>query len=159
MNLSNIFSDTKKAFNQAPLELRLFAFFSILATLFRLVIAFTPKEILLEKIIPFTGTGWSPGIQYYIFSLIFTTRLIFFNGKGNPSTLKFGIVFILSICIFLGIQGQFDLKDMQNSTNPYLRISKYNFIWTILIPVLWSLIILFSPNINKFCDTLQKKFV
>jgi hypothetical protein len=156
MNLSNIFSDTKKAFNQAPLELRLFAFFSILATLFGLVIAFTPKEILLEKIIPFTG--WSPGIEY-MFSLILTTRLIFFNGKGNPSTLRFGIVFILSAYILLGIQGQFDLKDMQNSTNPYLRISEYNFIWTILIPFLWALIILFSPNINKFCDSLQKKFV
>ena len=140
-------------FNQAPLELRLFAIFSVLTTIFFWFTLYFAKE--LDRIIvPFTG--WSP-VMPYMFSLYFIFSLIFGFQKTNPTKTKLAIIIMLLIYLIFGIE-EIYRKEGRNFDNPYLEVSEYRFIWAVLIPVIWILVFLFSPNIKKFCEKKSIEF-
>ncbi len=156
MNISATFSNLKKNFNQAPLELRLFAIFSTIVTVLSIIMLYAAKEQeWYRNTIPFTG--WSPA-STYMFGLVLAVILIFQGNKGNFLGLRYSIPVILVVGIFYGIQRQFDYELMKDNSNPYLRISQYQYIWTVLIPTFWALLILFSPKINKLSANVDKKF-
>jgi hypothetical protein len=86
---------------------------------------------------------------YFIFSLIYSRKKLNYN-----ISVRWGIVAPLFIQIYRGLQRQLLVDDGNSTTNPYLMVSEYQYIWTVLIPTFWVLVILFSPNINKFCQEI-----
>ena len=130
-------------FSAAPLELRVFATFSVLVTILGVALPiFGPKQ-LWEAIVPFTG--WTPGLGY-MFGLFFTFALIY--SKSPPFALRFGIIAPLVLQIIFGLL-MMAMSPAKNFGNPYLTVSPWRPVWTVAIPALWIALLL-SPRISRF---------
>ena len=70
---------------------------------------------------------------------------------------KLAIIIMLLIYLIFGIE-EIYRKEGRNFDNPYLEVSEFRFIWAVLIPVIWILVFLFSPNIKKFCKKKSIEF-
>jgi hypothetical protein len=145
-----------KKFNQAPFELKAFAVFAILTILLSYVLPATLAKDTWEKTIKYTG--WSPATTY-MFSLILVFSSIFQNNYSKHIYLKWILVVQLSIQIYSGFQRQLLVDDRSTTINPYLMVSEYQYIWTILIPVFWILVILLSPNIKRFYEVKSQESI
>ncbi len=132
-------------FLAAPLELKVFATFSVVVTILGFALpVFGPKNFW-EAVLPFTG--WSPNIGYS-FGLFFTFALIY---TKFPLWLgRLGIIAPLALQIIFGLLVM-DKLPANNFGNPYLTVSPWRPIWTVVIPALW-IAILFSPRVKRFRD-------
>ncbi len=149
-----------KKFNKAPFELKTFAVFAILATFWGYILPLVIEKDIWKKTIQYTG--WSPAMGY-MFSLIMLFSPIYRSPNyknGYYSRYikpQWSISLMLAIYIFLGFQQQLLFDERKNETNAYLRISEYQYIWTILIPAFWVLVILLSPNIKRFYEEILQE--
>jgi len=133
-------------FSSAPLELKAFCLFATTATILSILLFFTSRN-LQQSIVPITGWAAAMGYTFglfFIYALIFST-----NKKVQKIKIRRGIVGPLVLYILFGI---FNLLtyNTQNSGNPYLTISKWQPIWTILIPLFW-IALLMSSRVTKYC--------
>ena len=141
-----------KKFNQAPFELKAFAIFSILITLLSFVLPAVLAKDIWEKTIQYTG--WSPA-STYMFCMVLIFSSIYLSKNPKHISPKWGIVALLTLQIYSGLQRQLLVDNKSTTTNPYLMVSEYQYIWTILVPAFWILIILLSPNIKRFYQTIS----
>jgi hypothetical protein len=134
-------------FSAAPLELKLFYLFSFLVSLLSIGAILLPHDFS-EAIIPVTG--WLPA-TIYIIALIVATPLIF---RGSNIRLKkIHRLGVLGLLILSVIRGLVEMKYYNNTyvDNPYLFISQWRPVWTIVIPLIW-MVLLSSNSITIFCN-------
>jgi hypothetical protein len=129
-------------FAAAPVELQAYFIFATLAIIGWAVAFFGPKS-LKEAIIPYTG--WVPG-ENYLFTYLPAHALVFAKTPSRRAFImcRFAIVAILLIGIFGGYQPNFG--------NPYLKISQWQPIWTMIIPAIWIMVLL-SPRMRRFYNS------
>lgn len=143
-----------KKTNQIPLELKIFTAFAITVTVLSFLLPLIIEKEIWEKTIKYTG--WSPATTY-MFSIIMVFSSMYRNNYPKYMTPRIGIILLLSIQIYYGLQQQLLVDERRNLTNPYLIISEFQYIWTVLIPAFWVLVILFSPNIKQFYKSNSQK--
>jgi hypothetical protein len=155
-----------KDFLAAPLELRVFAIFSLVVTILGLALPILGPKHLLEYIIPFTG--WNPALGY-MSGLIMSFSIIYIYAKFPPLLLpsdkqsmahralhhlytksvtwllRLGLIAPLAVQIVFGLLYDDKLPD-NNFGNPYLTVSPWRPVWTVLIPALWIAILLMAPQ-------------
>ena len=125
---------------QLPLEIKAFILFSTLVSIIGISLPEISRETY-EKIITFTGwIIYSP----YPNILILYFLYIFFNTQMSTILLKISMIVLFSISMYSGYQGM-KLRQAETYNNPYLTVSEYRYIWIYIIPIFWTLIILFSP--------------
>lgn len=143
-----------KKINQMPFELKVFATFAVVVTILSYLLPLILDKEIWEKTIKYTG--WSPATTY-MFSIIMVFIPIFQKKYQRPIITKMTIILLLSIQIYSGSQRQLLVDDRSTTTNPYLMVSEYQYIWTIIIPAFWILVFLLSPNIKRFYETHSQK--
>ena len=130
-------------FLAAPPELKIFATFSVVVTILGVALPiFGPKQ-LWEAVVPLTG--WTPGLGY-MFGLFFTFALIYL--KSPSWVLRLGIIAPLVLQIIFGLI-MMAMSSAKNFGNPYLTVSPWRPVWTVIIPALWIAMLL-SPRISGF---------
>lgn len=131
----------------APVELKIFAFFS--STLFFLDIIINIFELkeLDELIIPITG--WLISFPYMM-GLFFAFYILIIRDKKQRTNARNAIVFMMALSVLAGFRDMLTF-DGNNTGNPYLDRSIWRPVWQIAIPALWILLLLFSPRIKKYC--------
>lgn len=134
-------------FSVAPLELKLFYLFSFLVSLLSIVFIFLPHNFS-DTIIPVTG--WLPAM-IYINASIFATPLLF--RRSNVRLKKVHRLGVLGLLILSVIRGLMDMKYYNNVyvDNPYLFISQWRPVWTIIIPLVWMVLLSFD-RVTIFCQ-------
>jgi hypothetical protein len=131
-------------FNSIPALVKAFLIFSFSITVYQILgITILPKSII-ESTLPFTGSLTVP----YLF-ISFTLPSIFITNwtsqsKETDGNMKFwywNSIFILIIGICFGI---YDLNTWKGGyeDNPYLYRHPLRYIWTIIIPSIWFIILL-----------------
>jgi len=135
-------------FFSAPIELRSFLVFSTAVSLFQLSFQFLfGLGTIKESIIPITGWLMAQG---YIFTLFFIFSLVFFSGTaGQRIRFRLAVVALLAINVLYGIYGIPFYGD-NDYGNPYLIISKWRPVWTIVLPSFW-MVLLMSKRVTAFC--------
>jgi hypothetical protein len=149
---SGIFMNTNlyTRFSAAPLELRAYALFSVIVTVLGYALAIYGPKNLWEAVIPFTGWSVNAG---YAFGLFFTVALIY-TKKSPLWPLRLGIIAPLALQIIFGLQAM--TKPSANDFgNPYLTVSPWQPVWTVVIPALWIAILL-SPRMRRFGKVPEK---
>ena len=132
-----------KRFLAAPLELRIYAVFSIFVSLAGMALPiFGPRKVW-ETLVPFTG--WSPAIGYML-GLYFTLALIY--TKIPAGRLRIGVLAPLALQILFGWQAM-GKAPTPNFGNPFLIVSPWRPVWTIALPAIWMVVML-SPRITRF---------
>jgi hypothetical protein len=131
-------------FSSAPLEMKVFSIFSVIVTMLGCALPVFGPEHLWEAVVPFTG--WLPGLGY-MFGLFFTFALIY--SKLPPGRLRIGIIAPLALQIIFGLLVMAK-QPANNFGNPYLTVSPWQPVWTIVIPALW-IAMLFTPRMGRFC--------
>jgi len=163
-------------FSEAPLELRCYAVFALVATVLKLSLVYWAFKH--DRDLPIPIMGSSPDVGY-MFSVQFAFFLIFMRvppvdarplvrPEGwNPwmwklaqwnwrrrttrpyNAMRLSVIFSLLIQILYGF-----LQVLMNHGNRYssapTSISDWQLLWTAGLPALWILI-LFSPRMNHFC--------
>ena len=133
-------------YSAAPIELKAFCLFATIVTILSILLLFANSN-LRRSIVPITGLPFAIG---YSFGLYFIYAVIFSSNKSiRRIKIRYGILMPLVLSILLG---GFNLLNYntQNFGNPYLTISKWQPIWTILIPLFW-IILLMSKRVTRFC--------
>jgi hypothetical protein len=97
-----------------------------------------------EMLVPYTGWGAS---MPYIFTIYFSFAFIFETKRRMAN--RFSITGLLILVVALNAW-RFSQSSGDDFGNPYLTISPWRPIWTILIPSLW-IAVLYSPRMNRFC--------
>jgi hypothetical protein len=158
---TNLYRD----FLAAPLKLRVFAIFSLVVTVLGFTLPVLGPKHLLEEIIPFTG--WNPALGYsgliMSFSIIYMKfpplllppdnksiarrALRHIYTKSVPWLMRLGLIAPLAVQIVFGLLYDDKLPD-NNFGNPYLTVSPWRPVWTVLIPALWIAILLL-PSQNR----------
>lgn len=124
----------------------LFAYivFAIAITITDWLIIVYASDSLRSRLVPFTG--WVASM-FYAFTIYIAIALIFVQRKRMY--IRFGITAQLVLSIAFGI---FQLFQITGKTfgNPYLTVSPWRPVWTILIPGIW-IVLLHLPSMNRFC--------
>jgi hypothetical protein len=106
-----------------------------------------------EAIIPYTGWSVSSSYSFIAIALVFLM-----NGYHNdPSYGIKVIVFLLFISIIFGIANIGSAFGVEDFGNPYLTVSPWRPVWTIIIPSIW-VALLYTPGVNRYCEYLGKKY-
>jgi hypothetical protein len=132
-----------KKFSQAPMELKVFAIFAVIVSIMQFVIVFIlPREVFSwysKNFRAITGSN-------YMTVLIMLICLIFLPNTKKRTVFRFAIIAIMLI----GIAGNIIIFSTEQWSN-YSTI-----IFTLVVPVFWILLMLFSPAINKFCKNMPQ---
>jgi hypothetical protein len=133
-------------FRAAPLELRLYALFSVTVTVLDLTLTFLGPKSIKEAVVPITGWSASRG---YMFGLFFVFFLILMP-VSNWRSIRFAVVVMLLISMAYGL---YNLSRINSPDfgNPYLAVSPWQPLWTLVLPAVW-IAVLYSPRIKKFCE-------
>ena len=129
-------------FQAAPLELRAYAIFSVMATLLGYGLPLIGPRRLWEALVPLVG--WTPCLGY-VFGLYFTFALIYTTFPRYR--LLLGVLAPLALQIAVGLS---DLAKppTPNFGNPFLTVSPWRPVWSIVVPAVWITILL-SPRITR----------
>jgi high-affinity Fe2+/Pb2+ permease len=133
----------------APAVLVAYAFFAVIVTVADFAVLPLTSKHLQEWLVP--RTGWVASM-FYAFTIFFTLDFIFRHEGRTRNRLT-----ITGFLAFQVVIGLWDLSRMQdeNYGNPYLTISPWRSVWTIIIPSLW-IIALYLPSMNRFCEQPEK---
>ena len=160
-------SNLYREFLTAPLKLRVFAIFSLVVTIFSIALPILGPKHLLEDIIPFTG--WNPALGYMpgtiiSFVIIYTKfpPLLLPPDKKSMAyrafhriytktwfwLMRLGLIAPLALQIVFGLLVD-DKLPANNFGNPYLTVSPWRPVWTVVIPAMWIAILLMAPQNRK----------
>jgi hypothetical protein len=128
----------------SPSILIAYTVFAVLVTFADFVLLPLSSESLRAHLVPYTG--WVASM-FYAFTIFFALTLIY-QRKGRGAV-RFGVTVQLLLQIAYGTY-QIFLMTGKTFGNPYLTVSPWRPVWTILIPSIWILL-LYSPNMNRFC--------
>lgn len=94
-----------------------------------------------ERAVPYIG--WVPSMCY-AFSLYFGfSALLTGNARNRTAVLLFP-----AMQAAFGVLAWFGMGGARVSTNPYLRISAWRPLWTIVVPLIWlALLLAFKPRL------------
>jgi len=129
----------------APSILVTYAVFAVVVTLADFVILPLVSETFRARLVPYTG--WVASM-FYAFTIFFAFTLIYQPKKRRVVRFA-GITLQLLLQITYGVYQLFKMTG-ETFGNPYLTISPWRPIWTILIPSIW-IAVLYSPRMNRFC--------
>lgn len=132
-------------FTQAPLLLRGYLLFALVASLLAISGIFAPS--LSGAIIPYTG--WS-GLTFYLFTLFFAISAILTPQRKQI----YGVAALLGLAVLFGaVDSIRHTSGPEAGTpdfgNPYLTYHPYRPIFTVVIPAVW-LLLLISPTMRKW---------
>lgn len=96
-------------------------------------------------------TGWAASTSYS-FSIFFSFAFIFQQGSRARNRLT--ITGLLILQVIFGVWDLFGMGD-ENYGNPYLTISPWRSVWTVIIPSMW-IIAFHLPSMNRFCEHSTK---
>ena len=134
----------------APPQLLAYTIFAVAVTFIdHSIIYFAPGSVR-AWLIPYTG--WVPSV-FYSFSIFFAFMLIYQHQKRNLVRLVISLQLLHAITV--GIFAAFRVGS-QSFGNPYLTISAWRPVWTVLIPIIW-IAVLHSPRMNQFCSRKSKE--
>ena len=128
----------------APPMLVAYTVFAIAVTFTDLLLRPLAPESFRSLLVSYTGWGAS---MFYAFTIFFAIALIYQQKKRK--NVRFGITLQLLLSIAWGVY-QFFQKTGETFGNPYLTISPWRPVWTVLIPSIW-IVLLHSPRMNRFC--------
>ena len=128
----------------APAVLLAYAIFSVTVTFADWVVRPLASESFRSRLVPYTG--WVASM-FYAFTIFFAFALMYQQKKRN--VMRFGITLQLLLSVLFGAY-QFVHRPRETFGNPYLTISHWRLVWTMLIPSIW-IALLHSPRMNRFC--------
>ncbi|RXK61769.1 hypothetical protein ESA94_01795 [Lacibacter luteus] len=142
-----------KKMASAPTEMKLFMFFALATVITQFVVMFfCPFEIRLayaEKM----GVSTSGS---YMFSLIFVFLPISSDFKIRLAVIRWGILSPLIFGVFLCCLMYLNII---HDGGRFIKSGYWGLVWSVVIPILWTLLILLSPRINKFYENLSNSVV
>lgn len=136
----------------APSTLAAYTGFAVFVTFVDYILLLLAPEPFRSRLVPYIG--WLASM-FYSFTLYFAFALIY-QRKGRR-LVRFGITLPLLLSILFGACQYFQ-RTGETFGNPYLTISPWRPVWTILIPCIW-IIMLHSPRINRFCRQTDEPHV
>lgn len=136
----------------APAALLAYVAFAVVVTFWDCALLLHLTQEWHASAVPFTG--WNAS-TFYAFSIVFAVALIFQHRRRRQMTLSITILLVVQIAY-----GIFQLcqADRPNFGNPYLTVSPWRPVWTILIPTTW-IVVLHTPSLNRFCRLAQESNV
>jgi len=155
MNTNNdtpLFRRFMKAVAAAPWPLVSYTSFAVAVTIADLVLLPRALDILRERLVPYTD--WVASMPY-AFTIFFSFAFIY-QQKGRMGN-RSAITWLLLLQVALGAW-HFAPTPGENFGNPYLTVSPWRPIWTILIPALW-IAVLHLPSMNRFCNQAPDKLL
>lgn len=149
-NTSSILQRSSDSYSEVPFVLKALLVFSVMTVAIDFYFyLFSPSDIR-EAIIPYTG--WSVS-KTYAFAAI--TLYYFLTGQTiKPFFARNGVAIILTIGIIFGIFHFVVTFGREDYGNPYLVVSQWRPVWTVLIPAIW-LAMLYTPRVNKYCENYR----
>lgn len=125
-----------------PFPLVAYLAFVIVVTIVDLVTTFSGPKSIKYALVPITGWNMS---TVYMFSIPFAASLCI-----QPSIkMRNALLWFLSLQIVFGLTDFFIPHD-DGFGNPYLMVSPWRPVWTVLIPIIWFMILL-SRRLKQFC--------
>jgi len=113
-----------------PLVAALFCF-AIVATLLQ----YGAPRWLQETLLPYTG--WAGLAVPYSFVLYFAASSLAAQDQGSRTRMRRGCLVILVVGACTGLAESLTPGGARISDNPYLRVSAWRPLWTVLVPLLW----------------------
>jgi hypothetical protein len=146
-NNSDIWSRPADAYSEVPFVLKTLLLFSIVTVAADFYLnLFGPIEVK-KAVMPYTG--WSLSTTYAFVVIILS---FFMTGYAKkPFYTRNGIAFIFVIGIVFGLANVVYTFGREDFGNPYLVVSQWRPIWTILIPAIW-VALLYTPRVSKYCE-------
>ena len=130
------------SWREAPAELLAFLGFSIAVVALDFGIeSFAPAFH--EESLQYTG--WVGSMIYASGAIICTA--VFVKRTARSRIILIGYLGFFAVWEAFNFLTSFGPND---SDNPYIRVSPYRPIWTVLIPLLWMLVLL-SPRVKRYC--------
>ena len=134
----------REAMSNAPWMLNAYICFAVMVTFADyLVLPFTAASFQ-ARLVPYTG--WL-ACMFYSFTIFFAFALAY-QTTGRRA-MRFTIALMLFLQIVFGTL-ELWLRTGKAYGNPYLTISPWRPIWTMIIPCIW-IAMLYSPRMNRFC--------
>ena len=127
----------------APPELVLFAAFSAMVGVGQLWLTFVGPKPWRDAAVPYTG--WS-GLMLYLFCLVPASQLIF-APDGVPRARR-GIPAMLLLFAAFGLGSYLFLGGKDNFHNPYLTVSPWQPVLTVVLPIAWAAALGICPAIR-----------
>jgi hypothetical protein len=124
----------------APPQIQWFALFSVIVCAADLWLTFAGPRHVKAMIIPFTG--WSASTPY-LFGLFWVFYLMFSPHRRGVHRL--GLFAPLLISIVFGLLRLLQPRG-EDFGNPYLQVSVWQPVWTIVIPAVWVVLLLLAPK-------------
>ncbi|MBK7358079.1 MAG: hypothetical protein IPI45_11940 [Saprospiraceae bacterium] len=151
LNYSTYWQRLRYYFSIAPVELKVFFVFSIIAVLTYFIAIFFLSSIIGESIKPLVGNGI---INLYLLAIGFIAE-----SMAGKSFLHPNLRSNYTLIIFLLIYTTFKIYDFvtwngEDFGNPSIINNEWQLVWTILIPGFWILVML-SPRIKKYYHNLR----
>lgn len=138
-----------KAIALAPAVSVAYALFTITVTVADYAVLPLTSDSFQEWPVP--HTGWVASMCY-AFTIFFTLDFIF-RHEGRTRS-RFTITGLLAFQVVLGVWDLSGIRD-ENYGNPYLTMSPWRSIWTIIIPSLW-IVAFYLPSMNRICERKEK---
>ncbi len=130
-------------FNRAPIILRAYIVFAILASLLAMSPIFSSS--LFAVIVPYAG--WS-GFTVYMSTLVIATKASLTRRRRVYSVVS---LLVLGVVIEIIDTVRQSLVPFPDSGNPYLAYSPYRPFVTIVLPVMWMMLLM-SPFMRKWIN-------
>jgi hypothetical protein len=144
---SDVWPRQVDSYSEVPFVLKSLLLFSILTVATDFYLNLVGPSIMKEAIMPYTG--WSVSRTY---AFIAITMYFFISGQSNkPFFSRNGIALILALGIVFGLANVVYTFGREDFGNPYLVVSQWRPIWTILIPAIW-VALLYTPRVSKYCE-------
>lgn len=138
---------SEESYSEVPFVLKALLLFSLLTVAIDFYLnLFGPSEIK-ETIIPYTG--WSLSTSY---SFVAITLFFFISGQATKPFMSRNVIGLtLTLSIIFGVANFIYTFGHEDFGNPYLVVSQWRPIWTVLIPAIW-ISLLYTPRVRKYCE-------
>lgn len=147
---ATIFTRHLKQLFSAPHVLIAYTVFAVAVAIADFLILPLTSDRIRESLVPYTG--WVASMSYS-FTIFFSLAMIFQQeGRRSMRMTIAGLLALQIVFSSLSILG----ASGENFGNPYLTISPWRAIWTILIPAAW-IMTFYLPRMNRYRYENQKK--
>lgn len=138
---------SEESYSEVPFVLKALLLFSLLTVAIDFYLnLFGPSEIK-ETIIPYTG--WSLSTTY---SFVAITLFFFISGQATKPFMSRNVIGLtLTLSIIFGVANFISTFGHEDFGNPYLVVSQWRPIWTVLIPAIW-ISLLYTPRVRIYCE-------
>ncbi len=99
------------------------------------VLQYSSPTSVKEAFIPYTG--WAGLAMPYSFLLFFLAYALGTSDSPTRHRMRLACLGLLALAAACGVAEWLFLGGPRASTNPYLRISSWRPVWTVLVPLVW----------------------